>query len=65
MKRNWSIIPEFEQREQFFILSEQYQTAFEYNDFYVPSVYQNEEEVEKICYKNFYDRYNDKIMLGK
>lgn len=47
MKRNWSIIPEFEQREQFFILSEQYQTAFEYNDFYVPSVYQNEEEVEK------------------
>ena len=47
MKRNWSIIPEFEQREQFCMLSEQYQTAFEYNDFYLPSVYTKEEEVEK------------------
>ena len=47
MNRNWSIIPEFEQKEKFAMLSEQYQTAFEYNDFYVPSVYRNEEEVER------------------
>ena len=25
----------------------------------------NDEEIEKICYKNFYDRYKDKIMLGE
>lgn len=25
----------------------------------------SEEEIEKIAYKNFYDRYKDKIMLGK
>ena len=47
MKRNWSIIPEFEQKEMFAMLSEQYETAFEYNDFFLPYVYMNDEEIER------------------
>ena len=66
MKRNWSIIPEFEQREQFAILAEQYQTAFEYNDFYVPSVYANEEEVERRIhgYRNLHRNRSDDTVHG-
>ena len=47
MKRNWLIIPDFEQREAFAELAEQYQAGFEYNDFYLPRVYENEEETER------------------
>ena len=47
MKRNWLIIPEFEQREAFAELAEQYNAGFEYNDFYLPGVYENEEEIER------------------
>ncbi len=50
MKRNWSIIPTFEQKEVFAELAHKYQTAFEYNDFFLPHVYESEEEIERrIC----------------
>ena len=47
MKRKWLIIPEFEKREAYAKLAEQYHAGFEYNDFYLPSVYEKEEEVER------------------
>lgn len=47
MKRKWLIIPEYEQREAFAALAEQYQAAFEYNDFYLPAVYEKEEEINR------------------
>lgn len=47
MKRKWHIIPEFENREAFATLAAEYGAAFEYNDFYLPEVYENEGEVER------------------
>lgn len=47
MKRNWLIIPEFEQMEKFEELAHEYDAAFEYNDFYMPRVYEDEYEVRK------------------
>lgn len=47
MKRNWMIIPDFKQREAFAELAGQYGAGFEYNDFYLPQVYENEEEVTR------------------
>lgn len=47
MKRKWLIIPEYEQREAFAAMAKQYHAAFEYNDFYLPEVYENEEEVNR------------------
>ena len=47
MKRNWLIIPEYEEREAYAALAESYQAAFEYNDFYLPAVYEREEEIER------------------
>ena len=47
MKRNWLIIPDFEQREAFAKLAEQYHAGFEYNDFYLPRVYEQEAEIER------------------
>lgn len=47
MKRKWLIIPEYEQREAYAALAKQYRAAFEYNDFFQPAVYENEEEVNR------------------
>lgn len=47
MKRKWLIIPEFDQREAFAELAEQYHAGFEYNDFYLPQIYENEAELER------------------
>lgn len=47
MKRNWLIIPDFDRREEYAKLAEEYHTGFEYNDFYLPWVYEKEEEVER------------------
>jgi len=47
MKKNWLIIPEFEEREKYAALAEQYGAGFEYNDFYLPHIYGNEEETER------------------
>lgn len=47
MKRDWSIIPEFEEREAYAKLAEEYHAGFEYNDFFLPKVYENAEEVKR------------------
>ena len=47
MNRNWLIIPEYEKREAYAELAEQYHAGFEYNDFYLPGIYEREEEVER------------------
>ena len=47
MKKNWLLIPEFEQRESYAELAEQCQAGFEYNDFFLPEVYGNEEEIQR------------------
>ena len=47
MKRNWLIIPDFEQREAYAELATQFDAGFEYNDFFIPQVYENESEVKR------------------
>lgn len=47
MKRNWLLIPEFDQREEYAKLAEQYHAGFEYNDFYLPGVYGDEAEIQR------------------
>lgn len=47
MKRDWLIIPEYGQKEEFAELAEKYQAGFEYNDFFIPQIYEDEEEVKK------------------
>jgi len=47
MERQWEIIPQYIYLEESLRLSKQYDVAFEYNDFYKPSVYQDPEEVKK------------------
>ncbi len=45
--REWLIIPEYDRLEASAQLAEMYHAAFEYNDFYVPGIYNDPEEVEK------------------
>ena len=54
MERQWHIIPEYENIEKSLELANRYNAVFEYNDFFKPNVFENEEELEKrICfYKN-------------
>ena len=47
MKRNWLIIPDFEQREESAKLAGEYNAGFEYNDFFLPRVYEDEAEVKR------------------
>ena len=47
MERQWEIIPQFIRLEESVRLSKQYGASFEYNDFYKPSIYQDEEEIRK------------------
>lgn len=47
MKRNWLIVPDFEQREASAKLAEEYNAGFEYNDFFLPKVYEDEEEIKR------------------
>lgn len=47
MKADWSIIPDINDIERFVKLSKEYEAAFEYNDFFWPNVYENEEEYER------------------
>ena len=47
MNRKWLIIPDYENVEESVLLAEEYQAAFEYNDFWNPKVYENPEEVKK------------------
>lgn len=46
MERKWSIIPEYERLKESVILSKEFNAAFEYNDFFNPSIYQDIEETK-------------------
>lgn len=54
MKRAWMIIPDYHNMQESLKLAEEYDAAFEYNDFFDPAVYTDEEEVKKRIsfYKN-------------
>ena len=41
MDKNWLIIPDFERREESAKLAAEYHAGFEYNDFFLPGVYEN------------------------
>ena len=47
MDKNWLIIPDFERREESAKLAAEYHAGFEYNDFFLPGVYENEAETER------------------
>lgn len=47
MDKNWLIIPDFERREESAKLAEDYNAGFEYNDFFLPYVYQNDAEIKR------------------
>lgn len=47
MKRNWLIIPDYEQREESAKLAKEYNAGFEYNDFFLPKVYEDDAEVKR------------------
>ena len=47
MRRNWLIIPDFDKREESAKLAGEYNAGFEYNDFFLPKVYEDEAEVRR------------------
>lgn len=47
MERQWLIIPDFYNLNQSVELAEEYDAGFEYNDFFEPAVYSDEEEVKR------------------
>lgn len=64
MKHDWLIIPDYQHLSESLVLSETYQTAFEYNDFYFPKVYSDKDELQKRIhtYKNLNrDRSRDTL----
>lgn len=64
MIRNWLIIPDFERREESAKLAKEYNAGFEYNDFFLPHVYENEAETARriAAYKALdRDRSNDTL----
>lgn len=64
MIRNWLVIPEFDRREESAKLAKEYHAGFEYNDFFLPHVYENDAEIERRIagYKALdRDRSNDTI----
>lgn len=64
MERQWHIIPEYENIEKSLELAKKYNAVFEYNDFFKPAVFENEEILEERI--NFYrgldrDRSKDTV----
>lgn len=47
MKREWLMIPDRHNIQESLRLAEEYGAAFEYNDFFAPDVYSDEEEIKK------------------
>lgn len=47
MKAKWSIIPDLKEIDEYMTLASEYGAAFEYNDFFEPSVYEDGEEKER------------------
>lgn len=64
MKRIWEIIPEYDSLKESVELAEKYGAVFEYNDFFLPEIYEDTLEVEKRIkeYKSLSrDRSNDTL----
>ena len=64
MKGRWSIIPDFNNIEESIALAEEYDAAFEYNDFFDPTVYEDEAETDRRIEKYLSlsrDRSNDTL----
>ena len=47
MKANWSVIPDYKDIDRYMSLCIEYDVAFEYNDFFWPRIYEDNEEVER------------------
>ncbi len=47
MKKNWSVVPDFDKRYEFAELVKEYGANFEYDDFFIPAVYEDKDEVER------------------
>lgn len=47
MKCNWTVIPDINDIDKFISLCNEYDAAFEYNDFFDPQVYEDEKETER------------------
>ncbi len=47
MKAKWSIIPDLKEIDEYMTLASEYGAAFEYNDFFEPTVYEDGEEKER------------------
>lgn len=64
MERQWLIIPDFNNLKQSVELAQEYGAGFEYNDFFDPVVYSDEEEIKRRIrvYKQFnHDRSKDTL----
>lgn len=64
MERQWHIIPEYENIEKSLELAKKYNAVFEYNDFFKPEVFENEEILKERIefYKSFErDRSKDTV----
>ena len=47
MNRKWLIIPDFERREESAALAKEYGAGVEYNDFFLPKVYEDDAEIKR------------------
>ena len=47
MKVEILLIPEYDRLDESVAMAEKYHAHFEYNDFYFPSVYMNQDEIDK------------------
>ena len=47
MKIEISVIPEYNRLDESVAVAEKYNAHFEYNDFFLPAVYMNQEEIDK------------------
>ena len=64
MERQWHIIPEYENIEKSLELAKKYNAVFEYNDFFKPDVFENEEILnERINFYKGLDRDRSKDTL--
>ena len=48
MNRSWLIIPEYERLEESAALAEEYGAAFEYNDFFIPKLLDDTEQLDAV-----------------
>ena len=64
MKGNWTVIPDISNMDEYMTLVSEYGVAFEYNDFFDPSVYEDKNETERRIAKYLeYDRDRSKDTL--